>query len=353
MSFSGILPLIFMLFVLAVVVVAYIVYARDNDGKNETTSDETWLNENHDVLNAPKPQRKPLVFPDIDDDWKDLASAEAQFTDRKPEPQHQQINNVQVQNDIFVDDEDDADVLGTTTVIRVQKAEETADDDDNERTIILKNAAAQAEKDLPEYDHNMPDAPEKPIAFGYRMCWLAFPDAHPNKVLKALDLQDAVSRGWTHGLNAAYEDKGKVFVTPYIDGHTLVIGRALWHKLDLDSDIDDNEWIKGLSKMLGEVKYFSTTSDLNNHAWASLHNGRVVRAYGYSGELDEVVWNYGHVTKEEQGLDFCFVGYPNCRDGVLPCQDNVVELARDWSVDTTFAYGHYQADLGYVGSLKF
>ena len=196
--------------------------------------------------------------------------------------------------------------------------------------------------------------PEMPLAFGYKICWLAISGVKPAQVAHALQLRDITPANWTQGLTDAYADNGQVFVSPALNGWVLVVGRALWNKVDMNQNIEENEWLYHLSRHLGDVYYFSTLRDLDNHAWAKIHNGHVKRAYAYSGEMGEVMWDKGNPTREEEelGLDFPeHMQAGESADTRLPNEYDVLAMAAAWSIDTSFSTGKYRPDLGFVGRI--
>lgn len=190
--------------------------------------------------------------------------------------------------------------------------------------------------------------PEKPKAFGYNMAWLAIPNMGSAEVLKALGLKNIAPSNWTMGLTKAYEDKETVFVTPVIHGWTLVIGKALWEKIDLNQPIEKISWLQKLADSFLEVFYFTTAGSLGNHGWFYIKDGLLVRAYGFAGELDEVMWNYGPLSQEEYKL---IKGFAMGKAKVEPTEKDVLALAAAWSVDTSFTNDKSRPDIGFVGSL--
>lgn len=190
--------------------------------------------------------------------------------------------------------------------------------------------------------------PEKPKAFGYDMAWLAIPNMGSADVLKALGLKNIAPSNWTMGLTKAYEDKETVFVTPGIHGWTLVVGKALWEKIDLNQPIEKITWLQKLADSFLEVFYFTTAGSLGNHGWFYIKNGLLVRAYGFSGELDEVMWNYGQLSQEEFKL---INGFAMGKTKVVPTEKDVLALAAAWSLDTSFTNDKSRPDIGFIGNL--
>ena len=157
---------------------------------------------------------------------------------------------------------------------------------------------------------------------------------------------------WQEGLNAAYGGgmPGEVFVSPVVNDWVLVIGKPLWNKLDMDCRIQDNDWFMSLLEAATELQYYSTHRDTNNHAWVKARHGAIQRAYGYCGELDEVMWNLGPITTQEYML-----GFSADSKGQLsrkPLERDVLVLSALWSVDTTFTNVPMVPADGFIGKLR-
>ncbi len=259
----------------------------------------------------------------------------------------------------------DEDSLEETTVLSHNdiNMQETALGDVSEQTILLPKeelaaatmaagAAAVAENRIAEDDNNVL-LPEKPLPFGYKMAWLAIPHVKSSQVLSALKLEEIAPANWTKGLTVAYDDKKSLFVTPVLKDWVLVIGRALWSKADLSEPVQSNQWLKDISKMFEESYYFSTMRGLENHGWVKMKQGKLVRAYGVSGELGEVMWCYGQPTQAELSVNPNLPA-PERLEGneVFPNEKTVLEIAAKWSINTSFADYEYNADIGFIGKMK-
>ena len=87
---------------------------------------------------------------------------------------------------------------------------------------------------------------------------------------------------------------------------------------------------------------------MGNHGWFYIKNGLLVRAYGFSGELDEVMWNYGQLSQEEFKL---INGFAMGKTKVVPTEKDVLALAAAWSLDTSFTNDKSRPDIGFIGNL--
>lgn len=143
---------------------------------------------------------------------------------------------------------------------------------------------------------------------------------------------------WSEALARSRERT--VFVSPPVDGWTLVIGAAL---PDSSNDIDQVfRFLTRLSASLGEVQFFNADRVLGFHAWARVKDGTVQRGYAWAGSTQ---WNQGWMSLEERLLGLRCRAYgeevePPPYGETSAEQQNterVSLLARRWSVDPVVA----------------
>lgn len=199
--------------------------------------------------------------------------------------------------------------------------------------------------------------PESPLPFGGKIAWLAVPGYKPSEVISALRLAEIEPANWTAGLTQAYSSDDKVFVSPMLDGWVLVIGKTLWRKADMNRSAENIGWLKDVGRMFGNACFFSSMKGLGNHGWVGIRDGAIVRAYGYSGELQELIWLVGEPTEEEIAVNPGFASeVQERRQGdfrpIIPDEKMVLELAARWSIDPTFARKQYPADYGFLGRVE-
>lgn len=199
--------------------------------------------------------------------------------------------------------------------------------------------------------------PESPVPFGPKMAWLAIPGYKPSEVISALRLGDVAPANWTKGLSQAYADNNQVFVTPALSGWVLVIGKTLWQKADMNRSAENIQWLKDVGRLFGNACFFSTMRGLGNHGWVGIRGGNIVRAYGYSGELQELIWLLGDPTEEEIAVNPGFANEVQEREQpdfrpVIPDEKMVLAMAAGWSVDVSFRNRRYMPDYGFVGTLE-
>lgn len=199
--------------------------------------------------------------------------------------------------------------------------------------------------------------PESPLAFGPKMAWLAIPGCKPSEVIAALRLGQVQPANWTKGLTEAYADNNQVFVTPTLSGWVLVVGKTLWQKADMNRSAENIPWLKDVGRLFGNACFYSTMRGLGNHGWVGIRGGNIVRAYGYSGELQELIWFVGEPTEEEIAINPAFANeaaeskQPGFRP-VVPDEKMVLAMAAAWSVDVTFGSHKYPPDFGFLGTLE-
>ena len=199
--------------------------------------------------------------------------------------------------------------------------------------------------------------PESPLPFGGKIAWLAVPGYKPSEVIAALRLAEVEPANWTAGLTQAYSTEDKVFVSPVLDGWVLVIGKTLWRKADMNRSAENIGWLKDIGRMFGNACFFSSMKGLGNHGWVGIRDGEIVRAYGYSGELQELIWLVGEPTEEEVAINPGFAAeMQERREGdfrpIVPDEKMVLELAASWSIDPTFAGKQYPMDFGFLGRVE-
>lgn len=235
-----------------------------------------------------------------------------------------------------------------------------------EETRTIEQIAAEPEPAGPAFGEGAEDVaaegreeslfPESPIAFGPKMAWLAIPGYKPSEVISALRLSDVAPANWTKGLTEAYADNRQVFVTPALSGWVLVIGKTLWQKADMNRSAENIQWLKEVGRIFGNACFFSTMRGLGNHGWVGIRGGNIVRAYGYSGELQELIWLLGEPTEEEIAINAGFaneteeIREANFRP-VIPDEKMVLAMAAAWSVDVSFGNRQYPPDYGFLGTL--
>ncbi|GDY22916.1 hypothetical protein LBMAG56_42630 [Verrucomicrobiota bacterium] len=172
--------------------------------------------------------------------------------------------------------------------------------------------------------------------FGGPARWLAIRSSNTPLIQSALRLRHVQPCTWEEGFATARERR--LFVTPPVEGWTLVFGGAL---PEAREDIDAcYRFLLALSHKLGQVQYFTMDRALNHHGWAWAEGGKIVRAYVWAGET---LWNEGPETATEQGLSVRCLAYAEAAplsdltftDPAAATTEKVAQLAAAWSLNPT------------------
>lgn len=186
--------------------------------------------------------------------------------------------------------------------------------------------------------HRPPSRRGEPMVLSQPARWIAIRSSNTNHLRNLFGLNSLPPIPWSEALNRSHERT--LFVSPPVQGWTLVIGGSLPDPAD---DVDSCfRLLVSLSQEIGEVQFFAADRVLNHHSWARLREGRVLRAYAWSGVTE---WNQGSPTADERLLGMQFRGYgeeslPTDYGEVSPEQINterILLLARRWSLDPMIA----------------
>jgi hypothetical protein len=173
---------------------------------------------------------------------------------------------------------------------------------------------------------------ETMVGFGPKQAWLAVRDGDPVAVADVLGLRDLGPVPWRNGIDLAYLTDDRLVLTPPLPGSggsnwLLVTGRWL---LRADTDPDTAY----LSAVLGtEVQFFATYRVSELHRWERAVGGALVRRFGYVGETGDVIAWRGVPDEVETAIGLPPVPDPDT--DILVGEDDVLRLARAWSVDPT------------------
>ncbi len=172
------------------------------------------------------------------------------------------------------------------------------------------------------------------LAFPAPTRWIAVHSSDTARLAEWLGSASVLGIPWSEALARCRERR--FFVSPPVDGWTLVIGSAL---PDPAQNIDSlYGFLRRLSLAVGEVHAYVADRVLGFHAWARVDRDVVIRAYAWAGET---LWNEGRMSIEERELGLRCRAYGEEPDGVrfpeMPPEfqnvDRVVLLARRWSID--------------------
>lgn len=176
------------------------------------------------------------------------------------------------------------------------------------------------------------------LAFGYKMGWLAIRGTPPldlPKLLELLKLDQQRQVSLSEGIETVYSDRGEksVFVFTTSDKWIIVISPQFL--------TDPHTVAKFIQSLPFEVHAFGTHRVSESHYWMYGANGRITRAYGYSGAIGEVTINEGKPTPIEEQL----IG-----DREMIDEEDVMQIAGAWTTKTAQIGNVTQPNqLGYLG----
>lgn len=188
----------------------------------------------------------------------------------------------------------------------------------------------------PEVQVALDTTPDRPMSFGYNIAWFAVQSLDAQGIVEALGLTSPRPANWQSGLCAAYEEPRCVFLTPPVEGWTLVIGQVLPDPGGEGRPDRCTPVLLELARRFPRVCYFSTYGRAEIHAWALAEHGRLLRQFAWIGETGECPWDSDPLTAEERqlGLHFARHALP-AGDDAAPGEDDVLALAAHWSLDVT------------------
>jgi len=180
---------------------------------------------------------------------------------------------------------------------------------------------------------NDPEPAEEQAWLQWPSRWIAVLGAKPVAVRNALDLCGVQWCSLAEGLQLASEDR--YFISQHVKDWVVVFGREL---PDPGSDPDHLfRFLSDLSHELGTVQYFCADPVVGEHAWIWIEQGRVKRAFAWSGST---VWNQGDLTPAEKSLGVECPGYgeespEDLRRNAMARYnvDRVHQLASKWGLD--------------------
>ena len=188
---------------------------------------------------------------------------------------------------------------------------------------------------------------EAMTGFGRKQAWLAVRDGAPAALLDALGLRDLGEVSWREGIDLAYLTDDRVAATPALPGArdtrwVLAAGRFLLRTPDV---------IELSARLHTEVQYFATHRVTELHRWQRAADGVLVRSFGYVGQTGEVTSWHGEPDPAERDA-----GLPGTWDDgttVLVAEQDVLKVARAWSIDPTTLAGNPAPGPVRIGAADF
>lgn len=201
--------------------------------------------------------------------------------------------------------------------------------------------------------------PDRPVAFGYDMGWLAVRTRDTEAVVAALGLGEPQRCNWDSGIGTVYHrefGESRVYVAPPVNGWTFVVGLPLPHPAGRNFVDKCTPLLTALGGRFVEVQYYFCYPPIDMFAWARLVDGRLLR--GFAAGDEGVIWNKGKTTREERALGLKLFELRGVRgrrgdaggEMILhPTEDHVMRLALRWSLDPTRLNAtSAQPGLGYI-----
>ena len=166
------------------------------------------------------------------------------------------------------------------------------------------------------------------VPFGRKTAWLAVRSDDPEAVARALGLEDRRAEDWSRALDEVEQggSRASVFVTPAVDGWTLVVLGAVL----ADGDVFD---LKTISRAFGEAQKFASHRVSDYYEWQRWVDGKPVRRYAWIGDVGEIPFDDGEPASAETGLLRKAELDSDSDDKRLADEDVVLSVAREWSVD--------------------
>lgn len=196
----------------------------------------------------------------------------------------------------------------------------------------------------------------KPVSFGYKCVWFAVKSSNTEEVANALHLKNVKPSGWQEGINSAY--KGKVYVTPPIEGWVLAVGWGLPVGDSEESIAALQKQANQLSQQFGEAQFFGTHRVVEYHCWLKSINGEIKRLYSYIGESGENLGIIGEPTDAESNYILIDTASEEAKQEsywerenlTIADEEIVMQIAEKWSVNpTTLEDRNNIKDLGLLG----
>jgi hypothetical protein len=165
--------------------------------------------------------------------------------------------------------------------------------------------------------------PDEPVAFGYKIAWLAIRSTDTRHVARVVGLLDLQGANWETGLEAAFRGQG-VFVSPPVEGWIFVAGIQLPEPAPAARLPAWQTWIRRVAQEFSEVQYFANHRVTSFHAWARFIDGRETRAF--SSADGEIYVDRGSPAAAEK--PWAQRDDSDC----VPDEEDVLRLAAEWGV---------------------
>jgi hypothetical protein len=211
---------------------------------------------------------------------------------------------------------------------------------------------------IPKSQFIASDKVDSPVSFGFKNLWFAVKANNKEEIADLLNLKILGKSNWENGVAQAYDNR--IFITPEVNGWTLVCGNGFLTRLNDDSA--DISILNLLSSKYGEAQYFYTHRITEYHTWAKSQNGGLQRYYSYIGERGENLRIEGTPTEIEKGLKLINTFSDEAKNEkyfedeslVLPDESLVMDIAKSWSINPSEleSYKNIKQEFGIVCELQ-
>jgi hypothetical protein len=138
----------------------------------------------------------------------------------------------------------------------------------------LREEQRQKMKEKAAVPFDQPDAPER---FGNKCGWFAVLTKDGQRLGGHFGLKQLMRCNWTAGIEYAFKDGA--FITPAVDGWTMVVGTDLPLVDYAEGREEVFQLLQDLSKEFGEAQFFMSYLSVGAEGWIRARNGVVERAY--------------------------------------------------------------------------
>jgi hypothetical protein len=204
--------------------------------------------------------------------------------------------------------------------------------------------------------------PDSPQSFGYKMAWFAIPAEDSARVISVFRFKNARPANWVAGVQTVYSDLRHAFVTPPVDGWTLVLGLGL---PSFDTEERTREFLAFIDTVAAsfpDFYYFGTHRVVDFHSWVRVSDRKIQRAYAYLGERGETLYESGSKTEEEIALGFDFFdersheaaseAYFEREDLRYPNEEDVMRISAAWTINTQTLDQRTEKGTGFLAEIK-
>jgi hypothetical protein len=165
---------------------------------------------------------------------------------------------------------------------------------------------------------------DEPVAFGYKIAWLAIRTTDPRHVARVVGISDLQPANWETGLEAAFRRQG-LFVSPPVEGWVFVAGSQLPEPAPPVRLAAWESWIQRIAQEFSEVQYIGNQRVTSFYAWARFVDGREMRLFSSAdGEIYVDRGTPAEVEKPWAQTD---------QDCCLPDEADVLLVAGQWGLN--------------------